>query len=136
MKNLPLDHYSQWPFARKAVIFLKAAKTSNEIINRDVGSWEVSYYLLSHAVELAIKAVAAKETGMSPERTHDKEELALRYMRECHFTDSELTIIRELKGLNNGSGGLRYDNEPQGEFLPSTFSGGIKIVERLLETFE
>ncbi len=132
MKNFPLDYYEQWPFIRKAVIFLSAAKTSNEIINRTVGSHEVSYYLLSHAVELAIKAVAQLKTGLPPPRIHDKEELSEIFKEECGFSDAELATIKELKELNNGSGGLRYDNEPQGEFLPFTFEAGIQIVERLI----
>ncbi len=131
MKNLPLEHYP--PLARKAVIFLNGAKTLNEITNSRVGSWEASYYLLSHAFELAIKAVLKKETGQEPLYTHDKELLAGKYGK---FSDEELKTIKELKLLNNGAGGLRYDNEPQTEFLPSTFKNGVKIVERLLEKFE
>lgn len=136
MKQLPLEHYQQWPFARKAVIFFRAAKMSNEVTNWDTGSWEVSYYLLSHAMELAIKAVAGLKTGKPPAWGHDKAQLAERYQSECQFTQEELTTIRELKELNNGPGGLRYENEPQGEFLPSTFEEGLKIVDRLLGEFE
>jgi len=134
MKNLPLEHYHS--FARKAVIFLNAAKTTNEIKNRRVGSEEVAYYLLSHAVELSIKAVAFKETGQEPLRIHDKEELAEQYKKECNFSEIEIEIIKKLKNLNEGPGGLRYDNNPVGSFLPSTFNGGVLIVERLLEKFE
>jgi HEPN domain-containing protein len=136
MKTLPLEHYSQWPFARKAVIFLNAAKTANEITNRTVGSEEVSYYLLSHSVELAIKAVAHLKTGQMPPRTHDKQELAELFKDECDLTEAELSTIRELKELNNGPGGLRYENEPQAEFLPSTFNAGVKVAEKLLENFD
>lgn len=132
MKNLPLEHYEQWPFARKAVIFLVAAKTSNEIVNRTAGSHEVSYYLLSHSVELAIKAVAQHKTGSPPPYMHDKEELSEMFKDECAFTDDELATIKELKELNNGSGGLRYDNEVHGEFLPFTFNRSVAIVERLI----
>jgi len=136
MKHYPLEHYPRWPFARKAVIFLRAAKTSNEITNRDAGSEEVAYYLLSHAVELSIKAVAQLKIGQPPVRGHDKEELAERYREECQFTPDEFETIKALKELNNGPGGLRYENQPQREFLPSTFSAGAKIVERLLENFD
>lgn len=131
MKNLSIDHYP--PLARKAVIYLNAAKSTNEITNRKIGSEEVSYYLLSHAVELSIKAIAYKETGYLPIRIHDKEELAEQYQRECEFSHQEITTIVELKNLNDGPGGLRYDNQPIGQFLPSTFNNGVKIVERLLE---
>lgn len=133
MKNLPLEHYP--PLARKAVIFLRAAKTANEITNRRVGSEEVSYYLLSHAVELSIKAIAQKDTGRFP-MTHDKQELAEQFKDECGFSQNEIETIIKLKNLNQGPGGLRYDNNPQGHFLPSTFKSGVKIVERLLEKFE
>ena len=37
MKNLSLKFYDQYPFARKAKIFLLVSKTSNEIMNRSVG---------------------------------------------------------------------------------------------------
>jgi HEPN domain-containing protein len=133
VKHLPLDYYRQWPFARKAVIFLSAAKTSNEPVNRSNDSWEVSYYLLSHAVELIIKAVAQYKTGAPPPHIHDKEELSEMFQDECGFTAEELKVIKELKKLNNGPGGLRYENEPQGEFLPFTFNDGVLIVERLIE---
>ena len=136
MKNLPLDHYSQWPFARKAAIFLDAAKTANEITDRTVGSEEVSYYLLSHSVELGIKAVANLKTGTMPPRIHDKQELAQMYQRECGFNQDDLDVIGKLKELNNGPGGLRYENEPVGEFLPSLFSEGVRISEKLLENFD
>ena len=136
MKNLPLEHYEQWPFARKAVIFLQAAKSSNEITNQTVGSWEVSYYLLSHCLELTIKAVAHYKTSQMPTRIHDNVELADKYQKECNFSKGELNTIHQLRELNNGPGGLRYDNEPLGQFLPSTFNDGVKIVERLLENFE
>ncbi len=134
MKNLPLEHYP--PLARKAVIFLNGAKTLYEIPNRLMGSWEASYYLLSHALELSIKAVVLKETGKRPPFIHDKEILAGKYKAECGFSDEEVNTIIKLKQLNNGLGGLRYDNEPQGQFLPSTFQNGVKIVERLLEKFQ
>ncbi|GEM_PF-6092545 len=134
MKNLPLEHYP--PLARKALIFLNGAKTLNEISNRRVGSWEASYYLLSHALELAIKAIVLKETGKQPSFVHDKKVLAGKYRTECGFSDEEVNTIIELKLLNNGPGGLRYDNEPQSQFLPSTFKNGAKIVEGLLEKFE
>lgn len=133
MKNLPLEHYEQWPFARKSVIFLAAAKSTNETINRTAGSHEVSYYLLSHSMELVIKAVAQLKTGSSPPFLHDKEELSEMFKAECDFTEEDLTTIKELKELNNGSGGLRYDNEVHGEFLPFTFNRGVAIVERLIE---
>lgn len=133
MKNLSLKEYS--PLSRKAVIFLNAAKTANEIANRRVGSEEVSYYLLSHAVELSIKAVAQEETGQFP-RSHDKEELAEQFKNECGFSSEEIETIIKLKDLNDGPGGLRYDNNPIGQFLPSTFKLGVQIVERLLKKFE
>lgn len=134
MKNLPLDIYP--PLARKALIFLRAAKQSNEITNREVGSHEVSYYLLSHAVEVAIKALVLEKTGSEADWIHDKEELADIYQEVCKFTNEERETIHELKELNNGPGGLRYDNMPNTEFLPSTFVNGVKIVERILENFE
>jgi HEPN domain-containing protein len=137
MKTLPLSHYEQWPFARKTVIFLEAAKTSNDIPNRTVGSHEVSYYLLSHAIELAIKAVAQLKTGSPPPKIHDKQELSEMFKEECGFSAEELITIKTLKELNNGSGGLRYDNEPNGDFLPFTFKEGVAIVERLvIENFQ
>lgn len=134
MKNLPLDHYP--PLARKALIFLNSAKSAEEIPNRRIGSEEASYYQLSQAVELSIKALVKEETGKTPPRIHDKQELAERYRDICSFTDNEVDTIIKLKQLNNGPGGLRYDNEPIGQFLPSTFQKGVKIVERLLERFE
>lgn len=134
MKNLPLEHYP--PLARKAVIFLNAAKNANEITNRRVGSEEVSFYLLSHAVELSIKALAIERTGEAPMRIHDKETLAIKYREVCGFSEEEIHTIRRLKDLNDGPGGLRYDNTPRGQFLPSTFNNGVKIVERLLQEFE
>lgn len=134
MKNLPLDYYPS--LARKAVIFLNSAKTAYEITNRKVGSEEASYYQLSQAVELCIKALVRSETGKSPPKIHDKQELAERYRDVCGFSDKEMGTIIKLKQLNNGPGGLRYDNQPIGQFLPSTFQDGVKIVERLLEKFE
>lgn len=134
MKNLSLEHYP--PLARKAVIFLRAAETTYEVTNRRLGFEEVAYYLLSHAVELSIKAVAQKETGQFPGRTHDKQKLAEQYKNECGFSENEIETIIKLKELNDGPGGLRYDNNPVGQFLPSIFNKGIKIVERLLEKFE
>src|SRR2546430_14614113 len=98
MKHLPLNHYS--PLARKAVIFLNGAKTLNLTPNMFEGSGEVSYYLLSHSLELAIKAVALKETGIQPSRIHDKELLAGKYKEECNFTNEEIDTIIKLKLLN------------------------------------
>lgn len=132
MKNLPLEYYEQWHFARRTVIFLNSAKTTNEITNRTVGSHEVSYYLLSHAIELAIKAVAQKRTGTPPPFTHDMQELAEMFKEECGFSAEELHTIQQLKDLNNGPGGLRYDNLPVGQFLSSLFDDGVAIVERLI----
>ncbi len=134
MKNLLPEQYP--PLARKAVIFLNEAKILYETTNRRVGSEEVSFYLLSHAVELSIKSLVVKHTGRAAERTHDKEELAEKYREVCSFSEKEINTIRKLKELNDGPGGLRYDNTPRGQFLPSTFENGVKIVERLLEKFE
>lgn len=136
MKNLPLDYYRQWPFARKAVIFLNAAKTLYEPQNRSWDNWEVSYYLLSHSIELSIKAVAKLKTGHAP-YGHDKEELSETYKNECGFIKEELEIIKQLKLLNNGPGGLRYDNKIKAEFLPNYFNDAVRIVERLIaENFQ
>lgn len=137
MKNFPPEYYEQWPFARKAIIFLSAAKTADEVTNRTSDSHEVSYYLLSHSVELIIKAVAQFKTGAPPPRIHDKQELSELFKNECKFTNEELGTIKKLKELNNGSGGLRYENEPVGDFLPLTFNQGVAIVERLItENFQ
>lgn len=134
MKDLPLNYYP--PLARKAIIFLNSAKTTHRIINRKVGLEEASYYELSQAVELSIKALVKKESGKEPPRIHDKQELAKRYRDICGFSDKEISTIIKLKQLNNGPGGLRYDNQPIGQFLPSIFQDGVNIVERLLEKFE
>jgi len=47
-----------------------------------------------------------------------------------------METIQKLKELNNGQGGLRYENEIIGDPLPSTFDEGILICQRLLEYFE
>jgi HEPN domain-containing protein len=136
MKNFHLDYYVDYPFARKAIIFLNAAKTLYEPQNRSWDSWEVAYYLISHSIELSIKAVAVKETGNAP-FGHDKQELSEQYQKECNFSAEDLENIKQLKLLNNGKGGLRYDNEIQAEFLPSTFLSAVEIVERLIsENFQ
>jgi hypothetical protein len=84
-----------------------------------------------------IKAVAQLKTGSPPPRIHDKQELSEMYQSECKFTDEEMNTIKKLKELNNGQGGLRYENEPHGEFLPSIFTDGVIIVERLItENFQ
>jgi HEPN domain-containing protein len=132
MLNLPPDHYGQWPHVRKAVAFLNAAKVVDAVENRTIDSWEVSYYLLSHAVELIIKGVAKLKTG-DEAWGHDKEELSTTYRKECGFTDSEMQVIKNLKELNNGPGGLRYENQINGEFYPAVFAEGVQIVERLIE---
>ncbi len=88
MKKLPLDFYKKWPYARKAVIFLEAAKTLDEIPNRSWDNWEVSYYLISHAIELSIEAVAFNKTGTAP-YGHDKLELSVQFREECGFNDEE-----------------------------------------------
>lgn len=134
MKSLPVDYYP--PLARKALIFLNAAKMTSEIINRNEGSYEVSYYLLSHSVELSMKAVIEKHTGTDAPQGHDIEELAEMYKKICGTSEAEMKTIRKLKALNEGRGGLRYPNTPKGKFLPSTFKNGVLIVERLLKTFE
>lgn len=136
MLNLPPEHYGQWTHVRKAVAFLNAAKLVDEVQNRTSDSWEVSYYLLSHAVELIIKGVAEAKTGETA-WGHDKEQLSEKYRSECGFSDEEMQIIKDLKELNNGQGGLRYENQVNGEFLPSVFDGGVNIVERLIvENFQ
>ena len=134
MKKLPLEIYP--PLARKAVIFLRSAIVLQEVQNREIGSWETSYYLLSHSLELSIKALVHKSTGNYPEKIHDKELLSQKYREICSFTDTDMETIRELKLLNNGPGGLRYDNLPLTEFKPHMFNNGVKIVEKLLEKFE
>lgn len=136
MKALPLEKYSKKPYARKAVIFYNAAKILYEVENRTIGSWEASYYLLSHSIELSIKAVAQFRTRKDPPKIHDKEELAEKYCKECNFTDKEIDTIREVKNLNNGPGGLRYENEIRGEFFPHIFNNGLIVVERLLKILE
>lgn len=133
MKHLPKDYYDQWPYVRKAVAFLEAAKVVDEPQNRNIDSWEVSFYLLSHSVELVIKGVAQLKTGKRPPIEHDKQHLSEMFRDECGFSDDEMETIRQLKGLNNGPGGLRYDNQVNGDFLPSTFTEGVQIVERLIE---
>jgi hypothetical protein len=47
-----------------------------------------------------------------------------------------METIKVLKELNDGPGGLRYENEPSGDFRPSIFNAGTMIVERLLEKLE
>jgi HEPN domain-containing protein len=132
MLNLPPEHYAQWTHVRKAVAFLAAAKVVDDVQNRTSDSWEVSYYLLSHAVELIIKGVAELKTGETA-WGHDKQQLSEEYRTQCGFSDEEMKTIKDLKELNNGQGGLRYENEVNGEFLPSVFAGGVRIVERLIE---
>lgn len=136
MLNLPPQHYDQWPLSRRALAYLKGAKTITEIHNRTIDFWLVSYYLLSHSVELTIKAVVGKVQNTTP-RGHNIKLLSKQYREICHFTDEEMRVIRELGDLNNGPGGLRYDNPVIGEFLPFTFRDGVLIVERLfIENFQ
>ena len=136
MKNFHLDYYVDYPFARKAIIFLNAAKTLYEPQNRACDSWEVAYYLISHSIELSIKAVAVKKTGKAP-FGHDKVELSEQFREDCSFSDEELQTIKQLKLLNNGKGGLRYDNQRKYEFLPNYFNDAVKIIERLIsENFQ
>ena len=134
MKNIPLNFYP--PLARKAKLFLIEAEKGFDTKNRTVGSEEIIFYSISQALELAIKAVVYMKTGVKPIRIHDKELLANIYQKECNFSNDEKDTIIKLKLLNNGPGGLRYDNQPIGEFKPSTFKKASKIVERLLEMFE
>lgn len=134
MKKLFSEHHP--PLARKAEIFLNTAKLVDKIDGGSNDFEEATYYLLSQAVELSIKALVKIETGQTPPRTHDKQELAERYREVCRFSDDEMDTITRLKQLNNGPGGLRYDNQPIGQFSPKIFKHGIKIVERLLEKFE
>lgn len=60
MLNLPPQYYDQWPLARRALAYMRGAQTITEIQNRTADFWLVSYYLLSHSVELTIKAVVGK----------------------------------------------------------------------------
>lgn len=136
MLSLPPSHYDQWPLARRALAYLRGASTVSEARNRTIDFWLVSYYLLSHAIELSIKAVVAKVDGDSP-RGHNISRLARQYRQQCNFSNEELRVIDELSVLNNGPGGLRYDNPVVGEFLPFTFHNGVTIVERLfIENFQ
>ena len=75
------------------------------LIRRD-GSEEASYYQLSQAIELSIKALV-KRNWEAPPRIHDKQELAEQYRDIGGFSDSEMDTIIKLKLLNNGPGGLR-----------------------------
>lgn len=75
--------------------------------------------------------VAFKKTGSAP-FGHDKQELTEQFRKKCGFSDEEMEIIRQLKLLNNGKGGLRYDNQIKSEFFPSYFNDAIIIVERLI----
>lgn len=132
MLNLPSQHYDRYPYARRALSFLKGAQTTYEPTNRYIDFWVVSYYLLSHSVELSIKAVIKKKLELDT-RGHNIISLARRYTQECNFSQDELAVINQLANLNSGSGGLRYDNIVEGDFLPFTFRDGVKIIERLFE---
>ena len=136
MKTMNTDEYNKWPYARRSLLFLQAAKSIYSDDSRAPGSDEVMFYLLSHAIELIIKAIALHKSGSVPPYIHDKQELSEMYREECSFTDKEMEVILRLKELNNGSGGLRYDNQPIGDFSPNIFSDGVLIVERLLNSIK
>ena len=76
------------------------------------------------------------KTGSAP-RGHDKKILAEEFRKECNFSRKEMKTIIDLKELNNGPGGLRYENNIKVKFSPSTFTEGVAIVERLVsENFQ
>lgn len=120
------------PLASKALIFLKAAAILRKPKNRVTGLWEASYYLLSHSLELAIKAVVQEATGEQVERIHNIDVLADKYKEVCLLTEADMQTINQFSLLNSGPGGLRYDNLPLTNFLPSTFKKGEEIIEKLL----
>jgi len=132
MLNLPEEHYDKYPHAYRALLFLKGAQEAFEPTNRYIGFWIISFYLLSHSIELSIKAVIKlrldEDVG-----GHDIADLAERYNHVCNFSEDELRTIGEFNDLNNGPGGLRYDNDAQVNFFPFTFRDGVKIVERLFK---
>jgi len=78
---------------------LRSVLSFDKIINRSGGSAEASYYQLSQAVELSIKALVKKETGKAPPMIHDKQELAEQYQNICGFSDGEMNTIIKLKQL-------------------------------------
>jgi len=134
MKNLPLTVYP--PLARKAKIFYDSAKLTNEIVNRTAGSYEVSYYLLSHAIELSIKACVEAFTNQKPSRGHRLLPLVEKYKKVLKLTNTDLAVAYDLDRLNTGRGGLRYPNKYKGDFYPHIFADGLETVEHLLERFE
>lgn len=132
IRSIPSNRLNR--LARKAQLFALTAEKLHEDRDNINDSEEVAYYLISHAIELSIKSIAKRETGNYP-RIHDKIELAERFKNLCNFTQDEILTIQIIKDLNNGVGGLRYDNPPIGEFRPEYFNNAIKVIERLLNTF-
>lgn len=118
-------------FFAKSVSFLAAAKIVHGSGSKDKLE-DVSFYLLSHAFELGVKAIAAATLPSEKiEYTHDKRDLATKYWEVCSFSHQDIEVASKLRDLNNGSGGLRYPNQVVGAFDPNLFDDGAALIEQL-----
>ncbi len=119
------DDYKRW-----SVVYLTGAETLYKIENRRIGSWIPAYYLLTHSLELILKAkILAKIAN-----NHDVQKLAKMFdSSETKLTDDEKKQILELSKLNIGPGGLRYDNKTEGVFSPKIFVIISDLIKKLLK---
>lgn len=115
----------------RSLAFLRAAERLHEIVNRFVGGWFPTYYLLTHALELGMKARILEQTCQL-ETGHNLMRLICGHPDLFDFDEADLTAIKQLMDLNSGPGGLRYPNDIQGDFLPSVFDSCTNITRQLI----
>lgn len=137
---IKLNKFSEKPmgnsedFKKWAKLYLDGAETLHEIKNRNPHYWIACFYLLSHSLELALKAYLTLENV----KGHKLKLLAKKFNKKSNskITDEEMLKISELVKLNKGQGGLRYDNKIQDNFFPSTFQTISSLIKRLLSLGE
>jgi hypothetical protein len=121
------DDFKKW-----AKIYLDSAETLHEIENRNPDYWIVCFYLLSHSLELAFKSNLTSQKVWG----HNLKKLAEIYnvSSQNKLSGEEINQVSMLSKLNEGVGGLRYDNKIDDNFLPSTVKTISTLIKRLISS--
>ena len=117
-------------YGKKSKSFLEAAqalylKDSARVMQ------EVVFYLLSHSLELAIKAAVFSKSDTMVIRGHRLLPLTQKYRELLELLDLDIALAYDLGNLNKGSGGLRYPNRYEGDFYPHLYDDAVDVIARL-----
>lgn len=130
MKNYHPGVYKQK--VSLALAFYLAAIELYDPKNRNFKFYIPSYYLMGHAMELLLKGVWEYENdAIWTQRSHRLTKV-YSLIKDLKLSREDERLLEDYDKLNDGRGGLRYDNEPKKEFFPTLFDGEVELFQKVI----